>query len=288
MKKIIGSLIVMALLPVALMVGCNGSIPSSPKSSGGMTPTQTVTSTPRLTPTITPTNLNGYTSTPTITSTPQTAQAPLTLNTAGNYSVMAASKITDAGEILCGDIGEFPGSTITGVVYTFAATCSSSVANIGTAPASIAQAALTLAYNDARGRLNAVPIPTVAVGDMGGQAIPPGLYYSGSTIGITGAVTLDGNGVTNPVFIFQIGSGLTTATGSQVVLKGTATAANVYWQVGSSTTLGPSSSLVGTILAYTSITLNTGATLNGQALAMGGGAVGGAVVFDGSNTVIAP
>jgi hypothetical protein len=201
---------------------------------------------------------------------------------------LAADGITDAGEILCGDIGEFPGSTETGAVYTFAATCASSVANIGTAPASVAQAALTLAYNDALDRLNPVPVPTAAVGDIGGQILTPGLYFSGSTVGITGAVTLDGNGASNPVFIFQIGSGLTTATSSQVVLKGTATAAGIYWQVGSSATLGPSSTMVGTILAYTSITFNTGASLQGRALAMGGGAVGGAVVFDSSNSIIAP
>jgi len=282
-KKLLGSLMVIALLSAVLMVGCNGPIPVSPKNSNP-TPTKTITATP----TSTPTNLNGYTSTPTVSPTAQAAQAPLTLQTAGNYAVLAASGITDAGEILCGDIGEYPGSTETGTPYTFAATCASSVANIGTAPASIAQAALTLAYNDALGRLNPVAIPTVTVGDMGGQSIPPGLYYSGSTIGITGAVTLDGNGIANPIFIFQIGSGLTTATGSQVVLKGTATAPNVYWQVGSSATLGPGSFLAGTLMAYTSITFNTGAALQGRVLAMGGGAVGGAVVFDGSNSITTP
>ena len=274
---------VVAFVPVAWMVGCNSQAPISP---GGTAPTSTSTPAPG-TPTVTktatqtatrtatrtatktftstPTNISGFTSTPTVTPTAQPVQAPLTLNSAGNYAVLAAAGITDNGEILCGNIGEYPGSTETGAVYSFAPTCAGSVAEIGTAPASIAQAALTLAYNDALSRLNPVPVPMVAVGDIGGQTLTPGLYYSGSTVGITGAVTLDGNGVVNPVFIFQIASGLTTASSSQVVLKGTATAANVYWQVGSSATLGTSSIFAGTLLAYTSITLNTGATIEGRA-----------------------
>jgi hypothetical protein len=111
-------------------------------------------------------------------------------------------------------------------------------------------------------------------GDIGGYTIYPGVYTSGGTLLIgagNGIVTLDGNGVTNPVFIFQIASSLTTLAGSvgvpgsQIVLKGTATAANVYWNTGS-TTLGTYSIFQGNILSSAAIVIDTGATLTGRAL----------------------
>jgi type VI secretion system secreted protein VgrG len=107
-------------------------------------------------------------------------------------------------------------------------------------------------------------------GDLGGQTLPPGLYKSTSSLGITGVLTLDGQGNANSVFIFQVASALTTATSSQVVLIGGAQAANIFWQVGSSATLGTYSIFNGTILAQASITLATGAALNGRALARTG------------------
>ncbi|HEY5038231.1 MAG TPA: ice-binding family protein, partial [bacterium] len=138
------------------------------------------------------------------------------------------------------------------------------------------------AYNDALGRLNPTPVPTVAVGDIGGEILYPGLY-SASSIGITGPVTLDGQNASNPVFIFQISSTLITGTSSSVTLINGATAPNVIWQVGSSATLGTSSSLAGIILAKSAITFNTGATLEGRALAETA-----AVVFDGLNFITNP
>jgi hypothetical protein len=104
-------------------------------------------------------------------------------------------------------------------------------------------------------------------GDLSGQTLAPGLYKSTSTIAITGDLTLDGKGDPNAVFIFQVGSALTVATGGRVVLTNGATAANVYWQVGSSATLGTYSAFKGTIMAYASITITTGAKLDGRALA---------------------
>jgi hypothetical protein len=104
-------------------------------------------------------------------------------------------------------------------------------------------------------------------GDLGGQTLGPGLYKSTSTLAITGDLTLDANGDPNAVFIFQIGSALTVSTNGRVVLIRGAKAANVFWQVGSSATLGTYSAFKGTVMAYASITINTGATLHGRALA---------------------
>jgi hypothetical protein len=110
-------------------------------------------------------------------------------------------------------------------------------------------------------------------GDIGGTVIMPGVYCTppASSVGITGTVTLNGNGNSNSVFIFQIGSTLTTAAGNSVVnLIGGAQASNVFWQVGSSATLGTNTVFNGTILALASVTVNTGAALGGRALARNG------------------
>jgi hypothetical protein len=131
---------------------------------------------------------------------------------------------------------------------------------------------LTAAYIDAAGRTG----PTIVSGDLGGQTLVAGLYKSTSFLDITGVLTLTGPGV----FIFQVGSYLTTATSSQVVLTGGALASNIFWQVGSSATLGTYSTFNGTIMAYASVTLDTSAVLNGRALAQTG-----AVTLDTNSAV---
>jgi ice-binding like protein/Big-like domain-containing protein len=131
-----------------------------------------------------------------------------------------------------------------------------------------AKADLVTAYNDAAGR---GPTTTIAT-DLVGQVLAPGVYNSASgTFANSGVLTLDGQNQTNPVFIFQTSSTLITSTASTVNLINGANACNVYWQIGSSATLGTGSTLRGTILALTSITLTTGATLFGRALARNGG-----------------
>jgi hypothetical protein len=105
---------------------------------------------------------------------------------------------------------------------------------------------------------------------LGGLTLAPGLYKSTSTIGITGALTLNGGGNANAIWIFQIASSLTTLGSSSVVLAGGAQSHNIFWQVGSSATLGTNSIFNGSILALSNVTLNTGATLNGRALARNG------------------
>jgi hypothetical protein len=151
---------------------------------------------------------------------------------------------------------------------------------VNTPTANQAKLDLTTAYNDAAGRTTA---PVTVSGNIGGQTLTPGLYKSTSTLAISsGDLTLDAQGDANAVFIFQIASALTTTSGRQVILSGGAMASNIFWQVGTSATLGTTSVFKGNILADQSITLETGATLDGRALARIG-----AVTLD-SNTVTRP
>jgi uncharacterized repeat protein (TIGR01451 family) len=207
------------------------------------------------------------------------AQLPVTLNSAGNFIVLASSTVTNTGPtVVNGNVGLFPGTAVTGFPP---GTLVGGAIHAADATAGTAQNDLTAAYNDAAGRT----APTlIAVPDIGGQTLPAGLYKTGATpsVGITGTLTLDGGGNANAVFIFQIASTLTTASGSQVVLINGANAANVFWQVGSSATLGTTSIFYGTILAQVSVTVTTGAALNGRALARTG-----AVTLD-SNTMVNP
>jgi hypothetical protein len=151
---------------------------------------------------------------------------------------------------------------------------------LGDPIAAQAQLDLTIAYNDAAGRtLDAV----LVAGNLGGQTLAPGLYKSTASLEISsGDLTLDAQGDPNAVWIFQMASTLVTTVGRQVILTGGAQAANVFWQVGSSATIGGSSVFKGTILADQSITMNTSATLDGRTLARNG-----AVALD-ANTITVP
>jgi hypothetical protein len=106
--------------------------------------------------------------------------------------------------------------------------------------------------------------PISVAGDLGGKTLAPGLYKSTSSQAVTGDLTPGANGDPNAVYIFQVGSSLTVATGGRVVLSGGARASIVFWQVGSSATLGTRSAFKGTVMAYASITMATGATLDGE------------------------
>src|ERR1041384_3004015 len=191
------------------------------------------------------------------------AQAPVPLATATTFAVLAGSTVTSTGgSTVNGDLGISPGLTLTGSPTVNGAT------HLADPAAAQAQLDLTAAYNDAAGRT----VGAVTVADnLGGQTLTPGLYTSTSTLAISsGDLTLDAQGDTNAVFIFQMGSTLTTTSGRQVILSGGAKAANVFWQVGSSATLGTTSVFKGNILALTSITLTTGATVEGRLLARNG------------------
>jgi hypothetical protein len=194
------------------------------------------------------------------------AELPVNLRGAARFAVLAGTTVTSTGAtVVNGDLGLWPGTAISGfppgqVVGTI-------YINDPQLIAKNAQGDLTTAFNDAAGRSTA---PVTIAGDIGGQTLAPGLYKSTSTLQITGNLTLDAQGNPNAVWIFQIASSFNTAGASQVILIGGAQAANVFWQVGSSATIGTTSSMKGTILALTSITLNTGASLQGRLLARNG------------------
>ncbi|MFC4592111.1 ice-binding family protein [Sphaerisporangium corydalis] len=201
------------------------------------------------------------------------AQAPVGLGTATSYAVLAGSAVTNTGpSVVTGDLGVSPGSSVTG----FPPGTVIGTVHAADAAAVQAQVDLTTAYNDAAGRTPVTSVPT----ELGGTTLTPGVYTSAAgTLGITGNLTLDAQGDPQAVFIFQAASTLITASASTVTLIGGAQACNVFWQVGSSATLGTASGFVGTILALTSITATTGATVNGRLLARNG-----AVTLD-SNTI---
>ena len=198
------------------------------------------------------------------------------LGTATPFAVLAGSTITNTGSsVISGDIGLSPGTAITGFPPGVQG---SGVTDTTNATALDAENDTTAAYLDAAGR---TPF-TVAPSDLGGSTLSPGVYQSTTSMSLTGTVTLNGGGNTAAVFIFQAGSTLTTASGSDVVLENGAQACNVFWQVGSSATVGTTSDFAGTILALTSATLDTGATVNGRVLARNG-----AVTLD-DNTISVP
>jgi hypothetical protein len=206
-------------------------------------------------------------------------QAPVPLNSAANFLVLAGSTVTNTGPttLTGGDLGLSPGSAVTG--FPPGTLTPPAVMHVTDPIAAQAQLDLTAAYNYAAGVQGAAVLP----GDMSGLTFAPGVYKTASTVMLTaGNVTLDAQGNANAVFIFQVGSTLTTLGSTQVVLAGSAQAKNIFWQVGSSATLGTNSSFQGTIMALQSITLDTGASLTGRALARNG-----AVTLD-SSTVTAP
>ena len=201
-----------------------------------------------------------------VTAHAQLAQAPVNLGSNSAFAILGGTTVTVTGAgTIGGNIGISPGTayvagtppvTVKGTVYA------------GGSIAAQAQTDLTTAYNDAAGR--SVDAITVA-GNIGGQTLAPGLYKSTSSLAISsGDLTLDGGGNANAVWIFQIASTLTTTSGRQVILAGGANAANIFWQVGTSATIGTTSTFQGNILAAVSISMLNGSTLSGRALAEGG------------------
>jgi hypothetical protein len=191
------------------------------------------------------------------------ALAPVVLGGADPFVVLAGSTVTSTGlTSVTGDLGVSPGTVVSG----FGPGVIVGTIHAGDPAAATAIADLTTAYNDAAGRT--LCRITVAAPNLGGQTLAPGLYWSGASLEITsGTLTLDAGGDPSAVFIFQSASTLTTTSGLGIVLAGGAKASNVFWQVGSSATIGTGSAFFGTIMADQAVTLNTGATLNGRALA---------------------
>jgi hypothetical protein len=204
------------------------------------------------------------------------ATAPISLGTAASYGVLAASTVTNTGPTtITGNLGLSPGTSITG----FPPGQVNGTITAANGAALQAQNDLTAAYTAAAGAPATATIPV----ELGGTTVTPGVYNSpAGTFGITGTLTLDAQGDPNAVFIFQAASTLITASASSVNLINGAQASNVYWVVGSSATLGTYSIIQGNIMAQASITVTTGVTLDGRALARAA-----AVTLD-SDTITVP
>jgi hypothetical protein len=209
------------------------------------------------------------------------SQALVDLASADSFAVLAGTTITStAGGTIIGDLGVWPGTAfVPGVPPVIV----DGTIHLGDPVAAQAQADLTTAFNDAAGRtLGAI----LSDGELGGKTLAPGLYKSApGSFAITSVdLTLDAQGNPNAVWIFQMPSStLTVLSGRQVILSGGALARNIFWQVGSSATLGTNSVFKGNILAYTAITVTTGARLDGRALALNG-----AVTLDANTLTILP
>ncbi|MGA2180667.1 MAG: Ig-like domain-containing protein [Verrucomicrobiota bacterium] len=209
----------------------------------------------------------------------------INLGSASTFAIMATAAISGGGDQINGDVGLSPGSAqgippseINGVIH------------VDDQAIIDAQIALSAAYNDAVSRsVNAQTLP----GNLGGLTMTPGLYVNSSSVEISGTganaiLTLDAQGDANAVFIFKMASTLTIGTGTSIVLSGGAQAKNVFWQVGSSATLGTTSIFEGNILAAVTITVNNGAAVEGRLFAGSGGGAGAVTVQSSTITVPAP
>jgi len=193
-----------------------------------------------------------------------TGQDSINLRSAGSFAILAGSTVANTGpSIVNGDLGVSPGTAVVGFPPGLVVN-GATFTGVGSA-AGQAKLDLTLAFNEAAARSNG---PVSLPGDLSGLTLYPGLYTNSISVMLSaGNVTLDAQGDENAVFLFQMGSTLTTGTGTQVVLAGGAKPSNIYWQVGTSATLGTFSIFKGNILAQEAITMETGSTLvEGRAL----------------------
>jgi uncharacterized protein (TIGR03382 family) len=188
------------------------------------------------------------------------------LGSARAFAVVGGSEVTNTGPtVLTGSLGVSPGSAITGFPPGIV---TDGTIHAGDAVAAQAQADITVGYNQLA---SLAPTQVLTGTDLGGLTLFPGVYFFSSSAFLTGTLTLDAMGDPDALFVFQIGSTLISASDSAVTLINSANACEVYWQVGSSATLGTDSDFIGNIFALTSITLNTRATLiEGRALARNG------------------
>jgi hypothetical protein len=206
---------------------------------------------------------------------PALAQTAPSLGTAQKFAVLGSSTVTNTGpSVITGDLGLSPGKAVTGFPP---GTVDGGKIYKADAVAKQARADATAAYDDLAGQTcnTTYRVPT----DLGGKTLVPGVYCFASSAAITGTLTLNAEGNPDSVFIFRMGSTITTASDSTVALINGAQRCEVFWQVGSSATLGTGTNFIGTVIALTSITLDTNAKLSGRALARNG-----AVTLD-SNTV---
>lgn len=206
---------------------------------------------------------------------PQAHASGPSLGTAANFAVLGGSTVTNTGaSVVTGDLGVSPGSAVTG--FPPGVVVPPSTIYAGDAVAAQAHTDTITAYDTL---LNTPFTDDLTGQNLGGLTLSPGVYHFDSSAQLTGPLILDGSGN----YIFQIGSTFTTASDSAVTLTGGANADDVFWQVGSSATMGTDTTFVGNALALTSITLDTGTSiLDGRALA-----INGAVTMD-DNAVTIP
>lgn len=210
------------------------------------------------------------------------AATAVSLGTADNFAVLAGSFITaSTPSVVSGDVGLSPAAgtlytglttgMVTGTIYAVDATGPAGAGGNNPGLLTLAKSALDSAYSNAAGQTPATTVLASGTDSFSGTGytLAPGVYNSGSTMGITGTLTLDGGGNPNAVFIFQAGSSLTTASNAIITLINGAQACNVFWQVGSSATLGTGTQLKGNVLAFSSITDSGGSTVEGRLLARG-------------------
>jgi hypothetical protein len=207
---------------------------------------------------------------------PAFAQVAPPLGLASSFAVLGGSTVTNTGATaVTGDVGVSPGTSITGFPP---GTITGGTLHSNDAIAQGAQTDLTTAYNVLAGQA----CNTSLTGeDLGGLTLTSAVYCFSTSAQLTGTLTLDAQNNPNAVFVFQIGSTLTTASAARVVVINGGSDCNVFWQVGSSETLGTSTSFVGNTLALTSITLTTSASSHGALLARNG-----AVTMDTNQTVV--
>lgn len=223
---------------------------------------------------------------------PQTVVMPtINLRSTPDFVILAGSLISNIPtSALTGDIGLSPAAgslitgfgdlEITGTTYTVDATGPAGSVTDASG-LTTAKGDLTTAYNDAAGRTSTDMV--LLAGNIGGLTLTPGLYKSSGSLEISsGDVTFDALGNPNAVFIIQIASSLNTTSGRKVILTGGALASNIFWQVGTSATLGTTSVFKGTIMADQSISMNSGATIEGRLFARI------AAVTLSSNTIVKP
>ncbi len=200
-----------------------------------------------------------------------TAQVVPSFGSAGSFAVLAATTITNTGNtVITGDIGVSPGTSITGFgpgIITSGSRYSSVLSKAG-----LAKVDALITYNSLMA-ISKLPGATNLTGSELGQTagattLTPGIYNFSSSAGITGKLTLDDQGDPNALFIFTMGSTLTTASYSEVVMSSGGKGANVFWLCGSSATVGTYTKMVGNIFAVASITMTTGATHTGRLIAL--------------------
>jgi hypothetical protein len=195
------------------------------------------------------------------------------LGSADAFAVLGASAVTNTGpSVLWGDLGVFPGTSITG----FPPGIVHGTTHNHDGVAMQAQADALTGYNFLAGL---APTQILTGQDLGGLTLDPGVYFFASSAGLTGALTLNFEGLSNQMIVFQIGSTLTTASASMVNIINPGSNDQVFWQVGSSATLGTTTDFYGNVIADASVTLNTGADVNcGRVIALNG-----AVTLDTNN-----